>query len=286
MMQIFSDNINPLRDQIIQWKEDRNTIGFAPTMGNLHDGHLSLVRNLKKNGATKIIVSIFVNPRQFGPSEDFNQYPRTLKNDLELLEKEGVDLVFCPEINLMYPPHISSEIIIDNPKLMNDLCGKKRPGHFNGVLLVVNKLFNIIQPDIAIFGQKDYQQFILIKNMVENLFMEVDLILSPIIRESNGLALSSRNSYLSAENNRLASEIYASLEKIKDNLYENNDDISQSIQLEIDRLNSIGFEVEYLELRTLTNLELCNEYQPGKDKYILLIASKLGNTRLIDNLIL
>ncbi len=285
-MQIFSDNINPLRDQIIQWKEDGNTIGFAPTMGNLHDGHLSLVRNLKKNGATKIIVSIFVNPRQFGPSEDFNQYPRTLKNDLELLEKEGVDLVFCPEMNSMYPSHISSEIIIDDPKLMNDLCGKKRPGHFNGVLLVVNKLFNIIQPDIAIFGQKDYQQFILIKNMVENLFMGVDLILSPIIRESNGLALSSRNSYLSAENNRLASEIYASLEKIKDNLNKINNDISQSIQLEIDRLSSIGFEVEYLELRTLTNLEVCNEYQPGKDKYILLIATKLGTTRLIDNLIL
>ena len=285
-MQIFSDNINSLRDQILRWKEDGNAIGFAPTMGNLHDGHLSLVRNLKKNGATKIIVSIFVNPRQFGPSEDFNQYPRTLKNDLELLEKEGVDLVFCPEMNSIYPSHISSEIIIDNPKLMNDLCGKKRPGHFNGVLLVVNKLFNIIQPDIAIFGQKDYQQFILIKNMVENLFMEVDLILSPIIRESNGLALSSRNSYLSSENKRLASEIYASLLKIKDSLYENNDDISQSIQLEIDRLNSIGFEVEYLELRTLTNLEVCNEYQPGKDKYILLIASKLGNTRLIDNLIL
>ncbi len=285
-MQIFSDNINPLREQIIQWKEDGNAIGFAPTMGNLHDGHLSLVRNLKKNGATKIIVSIFVNPRQFGPSEDFNQYPRTLKNDLELLEKEGVDLVFCPEMNSIYPSHINSEIIIDNPKLMNDLCGKKRPGHFNGVLLVVNKLFNIIQPDIAIFGQKDYQQFILIKNMVENLFMEVDLILSPIIRESNGLALSSRNSYLSAENNRLASEIYASLEKIKDNLNKINNDISQSIQLEIDRLNSIGFEVEYLELRTLTNLEVCNEYQPGKDKYILLIATKLGTTRLIDNLIL
>ena len=285
-MQIFSDNLNPLRDQIIQWKEDGNTIGFAPTMGNLHDGHLSLVRNLKKNGATKIIVSIFVNPRQFGPSEDFNQYPRTLKNDLELLENEGVDLVFCPEMNSMYPSHIRSEIIIDNPKLMNDLCGKKRPGHFNGVLLVVNKLFNIIQPDIAIFGQKDYQQFILIKNMVENLFMEVDLILSPIIRESNGLALSSRNSYLSPENNRLASEIYASLVKIKDNLNKINNDISQSIQLEIDRLNSIGFEVEYLELRTLTNLEVCNEYQPGKDKYILLIATKLGTTRLIDNLIL
>ncbi len=285
-MQIFSDNINPLRDQIIQWKEDGNTIGFAPTMGNLHDGHLSLVRNLKKNGATKIIVSIFVNPRQFGPSEDFNQYPRTLKNDLELLEKEGVDLVFCPEMNSIYPSHISSEIIIDNPKLMNDLCGKKRPGHFNGVLLVVNKLFNIIQPDIAIFGQKDYQQFILIKNMVENLFMRVNLISSPIIREGSGLALSSRNNYLSTENKRLASEIYTSLLKIKDSLYENNDDISQSIQLEIDRLNSIGFEVEYLELRTLTNLEVCNEYQPGKDKYILLIASKLGNTRLIDNLIL
>ena len=285
-MQIFSDNINPLRDQIIQWKEDGNTIGFAPTMGNLHDGHLSLVRNLKKNGATKIIVSIFVNPRQFGPSEDFNQYPRTLKNDLELLEKEGVDLVFCPEMNSMYPSHISSEIIIDNPKLMNDLCGKKRPGHFNGVLLVVNKLFNILQPDIAIFGQKDYQQFILIKNMVDNLFMEVNLILSPIIREDSGLALSSRNSYLSPKNKRLASEIYASLLKIKDSLYRKNNYISQSIQLEIDRLNSIGFEVEYLELRTLTNLEVCNEYQPGKDKYILLMASKLGNTRLIDNLIL
>ena len=285
-MQIFSDNINSLRDQILRWKEDGNAIGFAPTMGNLHDGHLSLVRNLKKNGATKIIVSIFVNPRQFGPSEDFNQYPRTLKNDLELLEKEGVDLVFCPEMNSIYPSHISSEIIIDNPKLMNDLCGGKRPGHFNGVLLVVNKLFNIIRPDIAIFGQKDYQQFILIKNMVENLFMEVDLILSPIIRESNGLALSSRNSYLNHENKRVASEIYASLLKIKDSLYENNADIAQSIQLEIDSLNSIGFEVEYLELRTLTNLEVCNEYQPGKDKYILLIASKLGNTRLIDNLIL
>jgi len=255
-------------------------------MGNLHDGHLSLVRNLKKNGATKIIVSIFVNPRQFGPTEDFNQYPRTLKNDLELLEKEGVDLVFCPDVNLMYPSHLSSEITINNPKLMNDLCGVKRPGHFNGVLLVVNKLFNILHPDIAIFGQKDYQQFILIKNMVANLFMEVNLILSPIIREDNGLALSSRNSYLSYENKILASEIYASLLKIKANLCKKNSDISQSIRREINRLNSIGFEVEYLELRTLNNLEICNEYQPGKDKYILLIASKLGNTRLIDNLIL
>ena len=285
-MQIFSDNIDPLRAQIAQWKNDRDIIGFAPTMGNLHDGHLSLVRNLKKNGATKIIVSIFVNPRQFGPSEDFNQYPRTLKNDLELLEKEGVDLVFCPGMNLIYPSHISSEIIIDNPILMNDLCGLKRPGHFNGVLLVVNKLFNILQPDIAIFGQKDYQQFILIKNMVENLFMGVNLILSPIVRESNGLALSSRNSYLSPKNKKLASEIYASLLKIKDRLNKKNDDISQSIQLEVDRLNSIGFEVEYLELRTLINLEVCNEYRPMKNKYILLVASKLGNTRLIDNLIL
>lgn len=285
-MQIFSDNIDPLRAQIAQWKNDRDIIGFAPTMGNLHDGHLSLVRNLKKNGATKIIVSIFVNPRQFGPTEDFNQYPRTLKNDLKLLEKEGVDLVFCPDVNLMYPSHISSEITINNPKLMNDLCGVKRPGHFNGVLLVVNKLFNILHPDIAIFGQKDYQQFILIKNMVANLFMEVNLILSPIIREDNGLALSSRNSYLSYENKMLASKIYTSLLKIKDNLCKKNSDISQSIRREIDRLNSIGFEVEYLELRTLNNLEICNEYQPGKDKYILLIASKLGNTRLIDNLIL
>jgi len=285
-MQIFSDNIDPLRAQIAQWKNDRDIIGFAPTMGNLHDGHLSLVRNLKKNGATKIIVSIFVNPRQFGPTEDFNQYPRTLKNDLELLEKEGVDLVFCPDVNLMYPSHLSSEITINNPKLMNDLCGVKRPGHFNGVLLVVNKLFNILHPDIAIFGQKDYQQFILIKNMVANLFMEVNLILSPIIREDNGLALSSRNSYLSYENKMLASEIYASLLKIKANLCKKNSDTSQSIRREINRLNSIGFEVEYLELRTLNNLEICNEYQPGKDKYILLIASKLGNTRLIDNLIL
>ena len=285
-MQIFSDNIDPLRAQIAQWKNDRDIIGFAPTMGNLHDGHLSLVRNLKKNGATKIIVSIFVNPRQFGPTEDFNQYPRTLKNDLELLEKEGVDLVFCPDVNLMYPSHLSSEITINNPKLMNDLCGVKRPGHFNGVLLVVNKLFNILHPDIAIFGQKDYQQFILIKNMVANLFMEVNLILSPIIREDNGLALSSRNSYLSYENKMLASEIYASLLKIKAKLCKKNSDISQSIRREINRLNSIGFEVEYLELRTLNNLEICNEYQPGKDKYILLIALKLGNTRLIDNLIL
>lgn len=285
-MQIFSDNINTLRAQISKWKEDGNTIGFAPTMGNLHDGHLSLVRNLKKNGAKKIAVSIFVNPRQFGLSEDFHQYPRTLKNDMALLEKEGVDLVFCPEVNLIYPSHINSEIIIDNPKLMNDLCGRKRPGHFNGVLLVVNKLFNILQPDIAIFGQKDYQQFILIKNMVENLFIEVDLILSPIIRESNGLALSSRNNYLSYENKIIATEIYASLVKVKDKLDKKNDDITQIIQLEVDRLNSIGFKVEYLELRNLDNLEVCNKAEFEKKKYILLIAIKLGDTRLIDNLIL
>ncbi len=285
-MQIFSDNINTLRAQISKWKEDGNTIGFAPTMGNLHDGHLSLVRNLKKNGAKKIAVSIFVNPRQFGLSEDFHQYPRTLKNDMALLEKEGVDLVFCPEVNLIYPSHINSEIIIDNPKLMNDLCGRKRPGHFNGVLLVVNKLFNILQPDIAIFGQKDYQQFILIKNMVENLFIEVDLILSPIIRESNGLALSSRNNYLSYENKIMATEIYASLVKVKDKLDKKNDDITQIIQLEVDRLNSIGFKVEYLELRNLDNLEVCNKAEFEKKKYILLIAIKLGDTRLIDNLIL
>lgn len=285
-MHIFSDNLSDLKLLVLSWKEKSEIVGFIPTMGNLHEGHLSLIRKIKELGATKTIVSIYVNPKQFGPGEDYAKYPRTLDKDIKLLEKLNVDCVFCPSDKEIYPPNVESQLMINKLGLMYELCGKYRPGHFDGVLLVVSRLLNIIEPNIAIFGQKDYQQYVLIKNMVQQLLIPTEILMAPIIRENDGLAMSSRNSYLSSNQRSKALHLYNSLISTRKKIRENKKDYKSIIRSEIERLNKIGLSVDYLEIRTSDDLASVKEYKKKNDEYVLLGAIKLGKTRLIDNIIL
>ena len=245
-------------------------------MGNLHEGHLSLISKIRRCGATKTIVSIYVNPKQFGPEEDYTKYPRTLDEDIKLLKKLNVDCVFCPSDKEIYPPNEKNLITTNNPSLMNELCGRHRPGHFYGVLLVVNKLMNIVRPDIAIFGQKDYQQYILIKDMVQQLFTSIDIVLAPIIRENDGLAMSSRNSYLNPDQRSKAVYLYESLVRASKKIYKNAGDYMSILDTEIERLNKDDLNVDYLELRKTDNLSNVEDYKNISGQYILLGAIRLG----------
>ena len=285
-MHIISDNFNEMSQCISEWKRKEYKIGFVPTMGNLHLGHLSLIRQIKRSNVDKIIVSIFVNPRQFGPSEDYTNYPRTLKDDIKKMADLDVDLLFCPDEQLMYPKQNTGELIIDNNTLMADLCGVNRVGHFNGVLLVVNKLFNLLQPNVVILGQKDYQQYLIIKSMIENLFMPIELILSPIVRESDGLAMSSRNKYLNKNEREKAPLLYECLANISDEILKYPNKIQSILKKKVSILEKGGFYIDYLEIRHSDDLTPVENFCYSEKKYILLLAAKIGTTRLIDNLIL
>ncbi len=253
-------------------------IALVPTMGALHEGHLSLIRTAKKYTDT-VCVSIFVNPTQFSPNEDFNAYPRTLQKDLDLLEKEGVSLVFTPNSDDMY---VDNQTSIINPKLSSILCGKSRPIHFSGVLTVVNKLFNIVKPTYAVFGKKDYQQLKIIEKMVVDLNMDVKIIPSEIIREDSGLAKSSRNSYLSDSEKEEASLIYKSLTKVKESfLNEGIKNIEKLKNIFIQNISTSNLlKVEYVEIldKNLSSIENIEDFG------IILVAVHLGKTRLIDNM--
>ncbi|CAM2876607.1 pantoate--beta-alanine ligase [Acinetobacter celticus] len=255
----------------------RKMIGFVPTMGNLHEGHLNLVREARKLCDT-VVVSIFVNPIQFGPNEDFDSYPRTLEQDQRLLAEAGCDIVFAPTVEQMYgnKPRLTN---ISVGGITNDLCGLQRPGHFDGVAVVVTKLFNIVQPNFAFFGQKDYQQLAVIRQFVRDLNIPLEVIGVPIARATDGLALSSRNGYLSAENRAIAPAIYQSLKVAEQQLLAGTV-LSEVLQNIKSALTDAGFVVDYVEARTT---ELQNIEQFDADM-VLFIAAKLGATRLIDNL--
>ncbi|HBF69599.1 MAG TPA: pantoate--beta-alanine ligase, partial [Thermotoga sp.] len=209
-----------------EMREKKKTIGFVPTMGYLHEGHLSLVRRARDENDV-VVVSIFVNPTQFGPNEDYERYPRDFERDRKLLEKENVDCIFHPSVEEMYPPDFST--YVEETKLSKNLCGRSRPGHFRGVCTVVTKLFNIVKPHRAYFGQKDAQQFRVLRRMVRDLNMDVEMIECPIVREPDGLAMSSRNVYLSPEERQQALSLYQSL-KIAENLYLNGERDAEKIK--------------------------------------------------------
>lgn len=276
-------------------------IALVPTMGNLHDGHLELVK-LARQHADIVVVSIFVNPTQFGVGEDFDSYPRTLDDDVAKLATVGADYVFAPSIEEMYPvlPPATS---ISAGSITNQLCGQSRPTHFDGVGIVVSKLFNIIQPDVAIFGQKDYQQLTIIKQLVRDLSYSIDIIAAPIVRADDGLALSSRNQYLSPAERELAPILHQVLEGLAQQLTTSHYDNPRQLMTRLDelvaqartRLVKAGFVVDYLEVKTaqlesLTeNLELLTENKaPNNDpqKLIILAAAWLGRARLLDNQLL
>ena len=255
----------------------RKIIGFVPTMGNLHEGHLNLVREARKI-CDVVVVSIFVNPIQFGPNEDFENYPRTLEHDSHLLADVGCDIVFAPSVEQIYgnKPRLTN---ITVSEITNDLCGLQRPGHFDGVAVVVTKLFNMVQPNFAFFGQKDYQQLAVIRQFVRDLNIPLEVIGVPITRAEDGLALSSRNGYLSEEHRQVAPTIFQSLKAAEQELQSGVAlaDVLESIK---HTLTQAGFIVDYVEARTpeLQKIEAFDQ------DLVLFVAAKLGKTRLIDNL--
>jgi pantoate--beta-alanine ligase len=257
------------------------TIGFVPTMGYLHEGHLSLVRKSKEM-TNVTVVSIFVNPTQFGPNEDFDRYPRDLQRDISLLEKEKADILFCPEIEDMYPKGYRTYIkVLD---MEDRLCGRTRKGHFQGVATVVAKLFNIVKPHLAFFGEKDYQQLKIIEQMVRDLNMDVRIVGCPTVREPGGLAMSSRNTYLSSEEREKALNLYAALKKAERLFKEGEENAKKLVEEALNLLASIeGLEIEYVEVVDPETLE---ELDVVKGSALLAVACRIGKTRLIDNLIL
>lgn len=255
----------------------KKMIGFVPTMGNLHEGHLTLVREAKKI-CDVVVVSIFVNPTQFGVGEDFDSYPRTLEQDSCLLADVGCDIIFAPSVEQMYgsQPRLTN---ISVGQITDDLCGKSRPGHFDGVAVVVTKLFNIVQPDYAFFGQKDYQQLAVIRQLVQDLNIPLEVIGVPIVRAQDGLALSSRNGYLTEEQRATAPKIYQLLKQAEQDLHEGKA-LSAVLATISDQLTQEGFVVDYVEARQ-PNLQPIEQFTQN---LVLFVAAKLGSTRLIDNL--
>lgn len=279
-MKVFETNFS-LREQLQQWRQAGLKIAFVPTMGNLHSGHLSLVK-LAQQAADKVVVSIFVNPLQFGPDEDFAQYPRTFEVDKKALQKALVDALFFPSVDQMYPTTELTTKVIAPEALTTILEGAKRPGHFDGVTTVVAKLFNIVQPDVAVFGQKDYQQFAVIQAMVDGLFMPIQLIRAPIIRDEAGLALSSRNQYLTTSQREIAPRLADVLIWIEGKM---------RVGIEVDvlcqsaeqSLLEQGFDgVDYIEVRDAKTLMPVNILNMNHAVVILGVA-RLGVTRLLDN---
>lgn len=257
------------------------TIGFVPTMGALHEGHLSLIRRAAKENDI-VVVSIFVNPVQFGPKEDFKKYPRDLKKDAHLCQKEDVDIIFYPEAKDMYPDDYKTYVVVE--KLSDVLCGKSRPGHFKGVATAVTKLFNIIQPDAAYFGQKDAQQAIIIKRMAEDLNIPVKIKVMPTVRNGNGLALSSRNIYLNERERRDALVLSQSLNSAKDLIkkgVKNADEIILRMRRLIKRKKTA--QIDYV---SIVDSESLKPVKKISGKYLIALAVWIGKTRLIDNIII
>ncbi len=272
--------ISEIKKALEKVRRQGKTMGFVPTMGYLHEGHLSLVReSLKKADYT--VVSIFVNPTQFGPEEDFNRYPRDLTHDAQILDTEGVDILFIPDTQEMYPEGYKTFVEVKD--LQNLLCGKSRPGHFRGVCTVVLKLFNIIQPNVSFFGQKDAQQAVIIKKMVHDLNLDISIEVLPIIREHDGLALSSRNSYLNPEQRKAALVLYKSLKEAEKMIVEEERSAGNIIERMCKIINSEPrARIDYVEIVDLENLNPVIEI---KNEVLIALAVFIGNVRLIDNII-
>lgn len=268
-----------LRDCISRWRFTGQRIALVPTMGNLHVGHLKLVEQAREH-AERVVVSIFVNPLQFGPSEDFKSYPRTLEADKAKLMSATTDLLFAPSVGEMYPGGQAQVTHVEVPELSAILDGKFRPGHFIGVATVVAKLFNMVQPDVALFGEKDYQQLVVIRRMVADLSMPVEIIGVPTMREPDGLAMSSRNQYLTPSERELAPLLYRTLCEVAQALQDGRRDL-QKLESEAVRTLSDGMRPDYVSIRTARMLT-----SPSADTadFVVLAAAWLGKARLIDNI--
>lgn len=278
-MQTISD-IAELRALRREWQLKGLRIGFVPTMGNLHLGHLSLVEAAKED-ADIVVVSIFVNPMQFGAGEDLDNYPRTLAEDSAQLAELGVDVIFTPTANDIYPRGLEQQTFVEVPGISYMICGASRPGHFRGVATVVTKLFNMVQPNIAYFGEKDYQQVQVIKAMVADLSMNLDIVSVPTMRHDDGLAMSSRNGYLNEQQRQVAPTLYRVLSDIKQALLDGEQDHNRLIIEGNARLTNAGFKPDYIEIRNAHTLQSAGF---AEKELVILGAAFLGKTRLIDNL--
>jgi pantoate--beta-alanine ligase len=268
-----------LRKAVERWKRDGYTIAFVPTMGNLHGGHLSLLGRAREI-ADRTVVSIFVNPIQFGKGEDYERYPSTLAGDSRKLEASGLDLLFAPDLAQLYPGGIDTDTRITVPELSTILCGRFRPGHFSGVATVVAKLLINAQPDVALFGEKDYQQLLVVRRMVEDLRIPVEIVGMPIVREPDGLAMSSRNTYLSPRERARAPLIYQTLLAAADRLRRGPANFAAIEAGGMRALENGGLRPEYFSVRRAADL---GEPLPGDTRLSILAAAWLGSTRLIDN---
>lgn len=257
-------------------------IALVPTMGNLHAGHMQLVRRARKL-ADIVVVSIFVNPLQFGPDEDLDCYPRTLASDRELLFAAGVDYLFCPGVEDMYPGGLHSQTLVSVPELSSSLCGASRPGHFTGVATVVTKLFQLVQPDLAVFGQKDFQQLAIIRRLVEDLCMPVEVVGVETVRDADGLALSSRNGYLGSGERRLAPLLHRALQSCREAIACGFDSYAELEQHACEELRAAGFQPDYVSVRDAATL---GAVTLDTEQVVVLAAAWLGSTRLIDNVTL
>lgn len=269
--------IKALRANIRQWRQAGQSIAFVPTMGNLHDGHIKLVESARHQ-ADKVVVSIFVNPTQFGPNEDFASYPRTEQQDQDKLIACGADLLFLPPVEEMYPQPLQTQISVKNLSTLH--CGGSRPGHFDGVALVVCKLLNMVQPDLLLLGEKDFQQLALIRRMVTDLNIPVDIQGVPTVREADGLAMSSRNGYLSENERRDAPLLYQSLLAARDAIISGSDNYQTIVEGQCEILRQAGFVIDYFQVCRSSDLLPANQEDR---ELVILLAAKLGKTRLIDN---
>ena len=271
--------IRTLRERVSGWRQLGLTVGFVPTMGNLHQGHISLINEAKRR-ADRVIVSIFVNPSQFGPTEDYALYPRTPHEDTELLDKAVVDLLFHPDVEEMYPGGHERGAVVDVPRLSGILCGAFRPGHFVGVATVVTKLLGIVQPHVAVFGEKDYQQLAIVRRVVEDLCLPVEIVGAATLRESDGLAMSSRNRYLTPAEREIAPLLHKALLGAKERIERGDDNLEAIQQSGARSLEASGFLPQYFAVVEANDLQ-----PPGASSrdLVILAAARLGKARLIDN---
>ena len=274
------DSISTLRQTVNAWRRNGESVGFVPTMGNLHDGHLKLVKKAKAHN-DNVVVSIFVNPMQFGANEDLDAYPRTIEEDKAKLISIGADAVFLPSVAEMYPAGLDAQTFVEVPGISDSHCGASRPGHFRGVATVVTKLFNMVQPDDAFFGEKDFQQLQVIRALARDLSMAVTIHGVPTEREASGLAMSSRNGYLSKEEKATASAIYEEMQRVKAGIEGGNIDFSELEDAMVTNLEAKGFKKDYCQV---VNASTFKAATANDKELVLLVAMFMGKTRLIDNL--
>ncbi len=276
------DKVSSLREAVMEWKRAGQRVALVPTMGNLHAGHLSLVDKARQK-ADRVVVSVFVNPLQFGPNEDFDRYPRTYEQDCASLREKRVDAVFAPSVEEMYPNGQEQTLVVAPSHLTTILEGATRPGHFDGVTTVVNKLFNMVQPDAAVFGQKDFQQVAVLKRMVEDLSMPIELVRADIKRDEDGLALSSRNQYLDEAQRRIAPKLFVVLQSVRMAIESENDDFRALEATATQQLLAEGFDaVDYVNIRQADSLEPVDSVG---ENCVIVAAARLGKTRLLDNVL-